>query len=113
MWSCRKRIILLGGGFVLSEAEMDVPTPETSLRGVPYPFKTAREMLRMAETSGKSISQMKLEQLSQIEHLTLSSGLAQIWQVMSDCIDRGLERDGFFPAVFTCATTPRVFMTRF
>ena len=53
----------------------------------------------MAEISGKSISQMKREnELSQIEHHTLSSGLAQIWQVMSDCIDRGLERDGFLPS---------------
>ena len=54
----------VGGGFVLSEAEMDVPRPETSLRGVPYPFNTAREMLRMAETSGKSISQMKRNEFS-------------------------------------------------
>ena len=68
---------------------MDVLRPETSLRGVPYPFKTAREMLRMADTSGKSIQQMKREnELSKIEHHTLSSGLARIWQVMSDCIDR-------------------------
>ena len=54
----------VGGGFVLSEAEMDVHRPETSLRGVPYPFNTAREMLRMAETSGKSISQMKRNEFS-------------------------------------------------
>ena len=54
----------LGGGFVLSEAEMDVPRPETSMRGVPYTFNTAREMLRMAETSGKSISQMKRNEFS-------------------------------------------------
>ncbi len=101
----------LGGGFVLSEAEMDVPTPETSLRRVPYPFKTAREMLHMAETSGKSISQMKREnELSQIEHHTLSSGLARIWQVMSDCIDRGLERDGFLPGGLLCAASRQVYL---
>ena len=88
----------VGGGFVLSQAEMDVPPPEISMRSVPYPFKTAKEMLQMAETSGKSIAQMKREnELNQIEHNTLSSGLARIWQVMSDCIDRGLERDGILP----------------
>ena len=55
-------------------------------------------MLQMAETSSKSIAQMKQENdLSQIENRTLSSGLARIWQVMSDCIDRRLERDGFVP----------------
>jgi len=41
---------------------------------------------------------MKREnELSQIEHDTLSSGLSRIWQVMSDCIDRGLARDGILP----------------
>ncbi|MFZ8869754.1 MAG: L-serine ammonia-lyase, partial [Paracoccaceae bacterium] len=88
----------VGGGFVLSEAEMDAPPADTRVHGVPYPFKTAQEMLQMAETSGKSIAQMKREnELSQIEHDTLSSGLSRIWQVMSDCIDRGLARDGILP----------------
>ena len=55
-------------------------------------------MLQMAQIYGKSISQMKREnELSQIEHHALSSGLVQIWQVMSDCIDRELESDGFLP----------------
>ena len=103
----------VGGGSVLSEAEMDMPTPEASLRSVPYPLKTAKEMLQMAETSGKSISQMKREnELSQIEHHTLSSGLVRIWQVMSDCINRELESDGFYPVVFTYAVAPRVFKPR-
>ncbi|MGB1096137.1 MAG: L-serine ammonia-lyase [Paracoccaceae bacterium] len=88
----------VGGGFVLSEAEMDAPPADTRVHGVPYPFKTAQEMLQMAETSGKSIAQMKREnEWSQIEHDTLSSGLSRIWQVMSDCIDRGLARDGILP----------------
>ena len=100
------------GGSVLSEAEIDLPTTEASLHSVHYPFKTTKEMLQMAETSGKSISQMKREnELIQIEHHTLSSGLARIWQVMSDCIDRGLERDIFYLVVLTCAVAPRVFMT--
>ena len=88
----------VGGGFVLSEAEMDAPPADTRVHCVPYPFKTAQEMLQMAETSGKSIAQMKREnEWSQIEHDTLSSGLSRIWQVMSDCIDRGLARDGILP----------------
>ena len=88
----------VGGGFVLSEAEMDAPPADTRVHGVPYPFKTAQEMLQMAETSGKSIAQMKREnEWSQIEHDTLSSGLSRIWQVMSDCIDRGLAREGILP----------------
>ena len=36
-------------------------------------------------------------ELSQIEHHTLSSSQVRIWQVMSDYLDRVLERDGFLP----------------
>ena len=63
------------GGFVLSEPELDVPSQESSLRSVHCPFKIEQEMPQMAESSGKYIAQIKREnELSQIEHHTLSSG---------------------------------------
>jgi len=88
----------VGGGFVLTEAELardkglKVPT------NVPYPFKTASEMVDMAEASGKSISQMKWDnEISAQSHPELSQGIQRVWQVMNDCIERGLERDGILP----------------
>lgn len=87
----------VGGGFVLTEHELQAGDQKTE-DAVPYPFKTAQEMLSMAERSGKSIAEMKRSnELALLEYDKLSSGLSRIWQVMSDCIERGLSRDGVLP----------------
>ena len=88
----------VGGGFVLDARELFQEKDSESSAGVPYPFKSAEEMLRMAETSGKSIAQMKRANevtRSGKDHVT--SGVAHIWKVMSDCIERGLIQDGTLP----------------
>lgn len=88
----------VGGGFVLNESEMSREDDTENDEGVPYPFKSAAEMLRMAETSGKSIAQMKrANEVSRSGHDQVTSGVARIWKVMSDCIERGLVQDGILP----------------
>lgn len=52
----------IGGGFVVTEAELVKMREATDLRhdeDVPYPFSNARDMLRMAAQSGLSIAAMK------------------------------------------------------
>ena len=88
----------IGGGFVMTEAELAQGRNTDEGEPVPYPFKSAAEMLEMAETSGKTIAQMKKEN----EHSrggpdNLKSGVARIWQVMNDCIERGMTTDGILP----------------
>ncbi|MCZ0961242.1 L-serine ammonia-lyase [Paracoccus benzoatiresistens] len=91
----------IGGGFVLTDEELarkggegrsdDAPT-------VPFPFASAAEMLEMAERSGKSIARMKHdnERVFRSE-AEIRDGLMRIWQVMRDCMDRGLTSDGILP----------------
>lgn len=90
----------IGGGFVLSAAELDSAgaTPLSGGAVVPYPFENATQMLEMARHSGLTIAQMKrANELARTDGATLSAGLARIWQVMKDCIDRGLEGKGILP----------------
>ncbi|MHA6344751.1 L-serine ammonia-lyase [Roseivivax sp. CAU 1761] len=88
----------VGGGFVLTEAELAAGRDTDQGDPVPYPFKTAAEMLEMANASGLSIAQMKrANELSRGGHRALDEGVARIWQVMRDCIDRGLATDGELP----------------
>lgn len=88
----------VGGGFVLTEAELAAGKATDDGPPVPYPFKSAAEMLEMAKTSGKSIAQMKRDnEISRGCVQSLSSGTARIWQVMNDCIERGLNTDGILP----------------
>ncbi len=88
----------IGGGFVLTEAEHQAGEGAKPKAQVPYPFETAAEMLAMAQASGKSIAQMKRanELVFRSAH-DLDAGMARIWGVMRDCMDRGLARDGILP----------------
>ena len=88
----------VGGGFVMTDTELTKDGSENTGAEVPYPFTTAADMLRMAETSGKTIAELKrANEMSCAGHDALRSGVARLWQVMSDCIDRGLTHDGILP----------------
>ena len=90
----------IGGGFVLTEAELaDSQGARAKARAdIPYPFETGDEMLRMARQSGQSIAQMKrVNELRFRSAADLDTGIARIWQVMNDCIDRGIAGEGILP----------------
>ena len=90
----------IGGGFVLSAteaaavtaAELEAPSP------VPYPFRTASEMLAMARASRLTIAAMKRanERVFRSE-AKIDDGLTRIWQVMYTCMNRGLAAEGILP----------------
>ena len=88
----------IGGGFVMTEAELAAGKASDEGPPVPYPFKTAAEMLDMAERSGKTIAEMKrANEIARRGHEGLRTGIARIWQAMNDCIERGLEAEGTLP----------------
>ena len=88
----------IGGGFVLTEAELNAGEDTDNGPPVPYPFHSAAEMLDMAAMSGLSISEMKrANELSRMPSSDLDTGLARIWEVMANCIDRGLATEGVLP----------------
>ncbi|WP_166416534.1 L-serine ammonia-lyase [Cochlodiniinecator piscidefendens] len=89
----------IGGGFVLSEKEMNTEaTTDDNASEYPYPFESANMMLEMAAKSGKSIAEMKrANELVHRSHAELDYDMERIWQVMNDCINRGLVTDGILP----------------
>ncbi|APX11074.1 L-serine ammonia-lyase [Tateyamaria omphalii] len=88
----------IGGGFVMTEEELAAGKATDEGPPVPYPFKSAAEMLEMAETSGQSIAGMKrANEVSRNGDPHLKSGTKRLWQVMRDCIDRGLTTEGILP----------------
>ncbi|MFT5000180.1 MAG: L-serine dehydratase, partial [Planctomycetota bacterium] len=88
----------VGGGFVLTADELINDTGLQVPTDVPYPFSNAVEMLEMAESSGQTIAQMKWNnEISAKSHPELSNGIQKVWEVMNDCIDRGLDKDGILP----------------
>ncbi|WP_299613811.1 L-serine ammonia-lyase [uncultured Tateyamaria sp.] len=88
----------IGGGFVMTEEELAAGKATDEGAPVPYPFKSAAEMLEMADASGKTIADMKrANEVSRNGDPHLKSGTRRLWQVMTDCIDRGLTTDGTLP----------------
>jgi L-serine dehydratase len=90
----------IGGGFVLTAAEQAEAgaTRARSRADVPFPFETAAEMLRMANASGLSVAAMKRQnELRFRSAAELDRGMARIWEVMTDCIDRGMRGTGILP----------------
>lgn len=88
----------IGGGFVMTEAELAEGKDTNDGAPVPYPFHTAAEMLQMAETSGKSIAEMKkANEIARGCPESFAKGAARLWEVMNDCIERGLTTEGILP----------------
>ncbi len=88
----------IGGGFVLTEGELAQGKATDEGDPVPFPFKSAAEMLDMARASGKSIAEMKqANEVSRNGHQNFTNGVARLWSVMDGCIERGLVTDGILP----------------
>jgi L-serine dehydratase len=88
----------IGGGFVMTGAELAAGKAADQGQSVPYPFKTAAEMLEMAAQSGLTIAQMKrANEVARNGAVGLDDGMTRLWSVMTACIDRGLSTDGILP----------------
>ncbi|MEL6100892.1 MAG: L-serine ammonia-lyase [Pseudomonadota bacterium] len=88
----------IGGGFVVTEEELAQGKASDDGPAIPYPFKSAAEMLEMAASSGKSIAAMKrANELTRTSTQSLKDGIGRVWHVMRECIDRGLVTDGALP----------------
>jgi len=88
----------IGGGFVVTAAELAAGSAGPAGPAVPYPFRTAAQMLDMARTSGLTIAAMKrANELSQRSGSELDAGIAAIWSVMAACIERGMTTEGTLP----------------
>jgi L-serine dehydratase len=88
----------VGGGFVLTERELARPDRAGEGPKVPHPFATAAELVDAAEAEGLSVAGLqRANELAVRPRPALDAGLARVWEVMSACIDRGLEGQGELP----------------
>lgn len=88
----------VGGGFVLTEAELAAGAATDEGPAVPYPFKSAAEMLEMCRSTGRSIADLKrANEETRMSRADLDAGLTRLWATMKACIDRGLEATGTLP----------------
>ena len=88
----------VGGGFVLSDAEMGKNTPDEKQAPVPYPFASGDELLALCEGNDLSVAAlMKANEMALISERDLLSGMDNIWQAMENSIERGCQARGILP----------------
>ena len=91
----------IGGGFISTLAEISqlvAPLKMESAMSCPYPFDSARSMLRMARDSKLSIAEMKhMNELTHHSEEALNHGLEAVWNAMQVCIKQGLVAEGILP----------------
>jgi L-serine dehydratase len=88
----------IGGGFVVDEKESaQLGDPVEPLR-VPYPFKSAAELLRHGEEAHKRIpDMMRINELALRSPDQVRNGLLERWAIMNDSIERGMRTEGVLP----------------
>jgi L-serine dehydratase len=89
----------IGGGAVLDIAEIQSNATVKTSQIAPHPFANAAELLQMGNQHQLSIADMLWHNELQYhtDETALRAKLLNVWQVMNDCIERGLKAEGTLP----------------
>ena len=88
----------VGGGFVVDETATGADRIKEDDTVLPFPFDTGEELLVQCKTHGLSISQLMLEnEKTWRSEAEIRAGLLRIWEVMQECVRRGVTSDGILP----------------
>ncbi len=88
----------VGGGFVLSDAETDRPADDGRNVALPYPFRTADELLAIGERTGLTIAAIVMANEAAVRDVAeIREGLAGLWRAMEASIERGCLVEGELP----------------
>jgi L-serine dehydratase len=92
----------IGGGFIVAAGETQAPPKAAGApaeqASVPFPFDTMRELLDQGRQHGLSIPAMlRANECARMSNDELDAGLDRIWDVMRNCIERGLVTEGQLP----------------
>ena len=87
----------VGGGFVV-RGDAGVEDPGPAEASVPYPYRTAADLLAICDTTGWSIATVALEnELTRRTAAEVRDGLLRIWDVMQECVRNGMSTEGRLP----------------
>lgn len=90
----------VGGGFVITHEQafgQESSSAENEV-SVPFPFRTARELLDLCQLNGKMIYELvwENEKVWRTEE-QIDDGIFKIWKVMQECVRRGFTQEGILP----------------
>lgn len=86
----------IGGGFIVDEEHFGQET--VSAVNVPWPFKSATQMLEYCKETGLSLSGMVMQnELALHSKKEIEDYFGNVWATMRACIDRGMNTEGVLP----------------
>jgi L-serine dehydratase len=88
----------VGGGFVVDEAAASGSPIKQDATPLEYPFTTADELLKHCAAQGLPMSRvMRANERAWRSDAEITERLLKIWQVMQDCVKRGIQNEGTLP----------------
>ncbi|WP_221793933.1 L-serine ammonia-lyase [Oceanobacter mangrovi] len=91
----------VGGGFVVDDsvhASDKIGAIVEDATSVKYPFKSGVELLAICQQTGLSIADIMMEnEKAWRTEAEIRAGILQLWQVMKDCVQKGMHSEGILP----------------
>jgi len=85
----------IGGGFIQREGQTELT--ESKAR-VPYPFRSAADLLRIGEDADLAIWEIALtNEKAWRPELEIRGYIDRVWHTMQACLNRGLQTEGILP----------------
>ncbi len=98
-----RRYYSIGGGFVIAAKEYAPEVPEIVPADAdapvqPYPFNNSTELMTWCRQTGLSIGEIvRANERVRLSDDEIDARLDGIWQVMSECLERGFRQSGVMP----------------
>src|SRR6056297_817239 len=88
----------VGGGFVVNPDEAAADRIVADKTPVPYPFSSGDELLSICHRHELRIGELMMaNEQAWRDESEIREGLFRIWQAMKDCVQRGIDSDGYLP----------------
>ncbi len=89
----------VGGGFVVPQELALEPAFTSSLEeSIPFPFQTCEELMEHCRQNKMTVADVVMEnEKTWRTEEQIRFGILRIWQVMKDCVERGMQQEGILP----------------
>ncbi len=94
-----KTYFSIGGGFIIEDGATPDRT-DASATELPYPFRSAADLLARAAEAHLTIAELMLRNECAVRHsepAQIEREILHLWDVMQSCVTRGLATDGLLP----------------
>ena len=88
----------IGGGFIVEDGADLAATPMMTTAPLPFPFGSAAELLRMADSAGMTIAELMFaNECSLRPAAAVRAGVLETWAIMRACMEHGIATEGILP----------------